>query len=305
MLGILFSPGKVSGQQRPQYALYFQNNYVLNPAIGGIEDFTDVKLSYRKQWVGITGSPVTSYLSVQGPLGDPSKGHGGLGLLLVGDRTGPDSRLTFNGSYSYHVPITSSIRVSLGISGGLTQYILNTNGLIFGQGSLTDPAVGANRAGQYVPDLVAGVWIYSPTFYIGGSMNQLIPSQLSFGSLTKNTNERLRAHGFITSGVKLKVADEVNFTPSVMVKFISPAPISFDINGKFLYKDYLWMGGSIRRGDGFTVALGMNLSSLVNVSYAYDYTTSALQKYTSGSHEIILGLQLGNHSKVRCPKMLW
>ena len=56
-------------QQKPVYTQYVLNNYIINPAITGIENYTDVKLSYRNQWTGINGSPVTTYLSIQGPVG--------------------------------------------------------------------------------------------------------------------------------------------------------------------------------------------------------------------------------------------
>jgi type IX secretion system PorP/SprF family membrane protein len=44
---------RLSAQQKPHYSQYILNQYVINPAIGGIENYTDVKLSYRNQWVGI------------------------------------------------------------------------------------------------------------------------------------------------------------------------------------------------------------------------------------------------------------
>jgi len=34
-------------QQRPHYTQYILNNYILNPALSGIENYTDLKLSYR------------------------------------------------------------------------------------------------------------------------------------------------------------------------------------------------------------------------------------------------------------------
>ena len=58
----------VSAQQKPYYTQYILNNYILNPALSGIENYTDVKLSYRNQWAGIDGAPVTMYFSVQGPI---------------------------------------------------------------------------------------------------------------------------------------------------------------------------------------------------------------------------------------------
>jgi len=292
-------------QQRPQYSLYFQNNYVLNPAISGIEDFTDVKLSYRKQWTGINGAPVTSYVSGQAPLGDATKGHMGIGGLVVNDVTGPDSRLSADASFAYHLPLSSTVRLAFGVSAGITQYTLNTSSLTFSATGETDPALGRNRPTQDLPDLSLGLWLYSSDFYIGGSMDQIIPSQLNFGSGNANPNESLKMHGFITGGIRLPMSDDLNFVPSVLVKFVSPTPVSFDLNGKLLYKEYIWLGGSFRRTDGFTIAAGINVNSVLNISYAYDYNTSSLQTVSSGSHEVILGLQLGNWAKVRCPKKLW
>src|SRR5438093_3152928 len=56
-------------QQRPHYTQYILNNYILNPALTGIENYTDVKISARDQWVGLNGAPQTFYLSVHGPIG--------------------------------------------------------------------------------------------------------------------------------------------------------------------------------------------------------------------------------------------
>src|SRR6266446_5036057 len=56
-------------QQRPHYTQYILNNYILNPAISGIENYTDLKLSARNQWVGLDGAPQTFYLTIHGPLG--------------------------------------------------------------------------------------------------------------------------------------------------------------------------------------------------------------------------------------------
>src|SRR5689334_25206376 len=56
-------------QQRPHYTQYILNNYILNPALSGIENYTDLKMSARDQWVGLNGAPKTYYLSVHGPIG--------------------------------------------------------------------------------------------------------------------------------------------------------------------------------------------------------------------------------------------
>ena len=59
----------VQAQQRPHYTQYILNQYILNPALTGIENYTDIKLSHRIQWQGLSGAPVTTYFSVHAPLG--------------------------------------------------------------------------------------------------------------------------------------------------------------------------------------------------------------------------------------------
>src|SRR5438128_1391094 len=58
-----------SGQAKPSYTQYILNNYILNPALTGIENYVDIKLSNRNQWTGIDGHPVTTYVTVHGPIG--------------------------------------------------------------------------------------------------------------------------------------------------------------------------------------------------------------------------------------------
>src|ERR1700749_582462 len=70
LLAFTFCAGYVTAQQRPQYTQYVFNNILLNPAVSGIENYTDVKAGYRSQWTGLTGAPVTSYITFSAPIGD-------------------------------------------------------------------------------------------------------------------------------------------------------------------------------------------------------------------------------------------
>ena len=58
----------VIAQQRPYYTQYIMNNYIINPAVAGIENYWDVKVSHRIQWVGLQDAPVTTYFTIHGPL---------------------------------------------------------------------------------------------------------------------------------------------------------------------------------------------------------------------------------------------
>ena len=55
------------GQQRAHYTQYVINPYIINPAITGIENYTDAKVGLRDQWVGLNGAPKTTYFTIHGP----------------------------------------------------------------------------------------------------------------------------------------------------------------------------------------------------------------------------------------------
>jgi type IX secretion system PorP/SprF family membrane protein len=89
--------------------------------------------------------------------------------------------------------------------------------------------------------------------------------------------------------------------PSALVKFISPLPVTYDINMKMTFRDRFWIGASYRNGDAIAGMFGLNISSLINVGYSYDYTTSALRTVSNGTHEIVLGLMLNNRDHLIAP----
>ena len=65
---LMLLPVLIKAQQRPYYTQYIMNNYIINPAVAGIENYWDVKASHRMQWVGIQDAPVTTYITIHGPL---------------------------------------------------------------------------------------------------------------------------------------------------------------------------------------------------------------------------------------------
>src|SRR5690606_33059748 len=99
------------GQQKPQYTLYMVNPFMLNPAVSGTEDYTDIRLGFRKQWVNFEGSPRTMYLSAHTALGksrvvnnrskNKKNGFHGVGAIISNDVIGPTKTTTIDLAYSY------------------------------------------------------------------------------------------------------------------------------------------------------------------------------------------------------------
>ncbi len=317
-------------QQKPHYTQYVLNNYILNPALSGIENYTDVKLSARDQWVGLSGAPKTFYFTAHTPIGKKdyktsttsfnipgqnprgnsywenytaSEPHHGIGVAIINDQTGNYSRFTADAAYAYHLGLSARTNVAMGFSGGFSK--IGYDGSKALPSNPADPALGtgSNSLFKISPDLNAGIWLYSANYFVGVSAQQVIPQKVDF--VGNNTGIRLLPHLFSTAGVRFLLNEDVNAIPSVMVKYVSGAPVGFDANIKLQYQDLLWAGGSYRFGNGYSAMLGLNVANTFNVGYAYDFTTTELNTASRGTHELIIGFLIGNRYGDTCPRNIW
>lgn len=319
-------------QQRPHYTQYILNNYILNPAISGIENYTDLKLSARDQWVGLNGAPRTAYLSIHGPIGKKdfkttatsfqlpgenprgdaywenytaSEPHHGVGMSIINDQTGLFNRFTVTASYAYHLGLSPKTNIAAGFAGGISQFSRDNSKTDFGSGTNVDPAQVGNVKG-IKPELSAGIWLYGANFFAGLSAQQILPQKIAFAD-DPAYGGKMVPHVFATAGYRFLVNDDLNLLPSAMVKYVSATPSSpqFDLNVKMQYQDLLWLGSSYRFKDGFAAMMGVNVANTFNVGYAYDFTSTRLNTASKGTHEILIGFLLGNKYGDTCPRNVW
>lgn len=325
------------GQAKPYYTQYILNNYILNPGITGIENYTDVKLSYRNQWSGITGAPITTYLSIHGPIGKKdlrtnatsfqipgenpggpkawdeyavSPAHHGIGLQAINDKAGYINRWTISGSYAYHKPLGVKTSLAAGFNVGVTSVNLDRSKIVWGNLDPNDPAVGYNSGAisKVRPEIGAGLWLYSARYFVGVSVLNIVPGKAKFVTDNKY-GTYFTPNYFATAGYRFAASPDISVLPSVMVQYWQPQLTSVHANVKVQYRDFLWIGGSYRFADlvgGFSGMIGLNISNTFNISYAYENaTTSRLQTYTRGTHEVVLGFLIGNKYGSSCPRNVW
>lgn len=327
---------RLNAQQLPHYSQYIINQYILNPAIAGIENYTDIKLSHRHQWLGVQDAPVTTYFTIQAPIGKKdyrttptsfdmegenprgeqywdtytaAQPHHGVGLKIINDKTGPLNRFSAFASYAYHVGIGLKTSLAAGFDIGMQNLSLQADKLVFDPSSpgAVDPAVGTSGIiNKIKPDLNAGLYLYSSDYFIGLAAQQIIPQKIYFANdqLVKYPAKNV-PHLFASAGYRFFLDEDISALPSVMVKYVAPLPVQFDMNAKLQYRDLLWIGGGYRQSDGFTAMLGLNVSHTFNISYSYDHTTSGLNTISRGTHEFVLGFLLNNKFGDWCPRNVW
>ena len=324
-------------QAKPYYTQYILNNYILNPGVTGIENYTDVKLSYRNQWAGIDGAPVTTYLSIHGPLGKKdlrtnatsfqvpgvnpagpkawdeyavSPAHHGLGLQVINDKAGYISRWSVAVSYAYHKPLNARTSLAAGLNVGINSVNLDKSKIVFANLDTYDPAVGiaSGAISKIKPEIGAGIWLYSARYFLGVSVLNIIPGKAKFVT-DKNYGTYYTPNYFATAGYRFAMTPDISVLPSVMVQYWQPQLTSLHANVKLQYLDFLWIGGSYRFADlvgGYSGMVGVNISNTFNISYAYEHASSSrLQTYTRGTHEVVIGFLLGNKYGNSCPRNIW
>ena len=333
LLQVIFSFVLMSdalSQQRPHYTQYILNNYILNPALTGIENYTDIKISTRDQWVGLNGAPRTMYLTVHTPLGKKdyksgatsfavpgenprgtsywqnytaSSPHHGAGISIINDRTGLYNRFSANFSYAYHIGLSVRTNMSFGFAGGIQKISRDIVKTDFGDQEPDNAQGSIDDIYKIRPDLSTGVWVYSGEYFIGIGAQQVIPQKVSF--VDDTLGFKLVPHLFGTAGYRFLLNEDINAIPSMMIKYIHPLKPQFDFNLKIQYRDLLWMGGSYRMGYGYSGMIGLNIGNTANFGYAYDFTKTPLSTVSKGTHEIVLGFLLGNHYGDTCPRNVW
>lgn len=324
-------------QQKPHYTQYVLNQYIINPAISGIENYVDVKLSVRDQWVGLSGAPKTAYLTIHAPLGKKdyrtsatsysipgqnprgqyywenytaAEPHHGIGLSVINDKTGSFNRFTSTVSYAYHIGLNPTTNLSAGFAAGISKVSIDRSKHDFdGNGDPIDPATGSAVSGELFkirPDLSAGLYLYSRDYFIGLAAQQVIPQKLQFADdASFSTKGKLIPHIFLNAGYRFLLTDDINAIPSLMVKYINGSSknnVQPEANLKLQYRDLFWVGGSYRYQDGYAGMIGLNVGNTFNVGYAYDFTTTNLNTVSRGTHELMIGFLLGNKYSEACPR---
>lgn len=293
ILGLVFCFNLFFAQQQTLFTNITMHQYLYNPAFAGSNNGLQFNAGYRNQWAGFDGSPSTLMASGYGTL--KKRPNMAIGGLIISDKNGLMQRNSFYGSYSYHVKLNKKFKLGFGLSMGAVQYnvkIYNAKPYDKDDDFLKNNILNANAF-----DGNAGLYLYSKKFFLGMSSQQFFSTKIHW----PNTTGKLTPHFYLYAGYNItldKKKKEWVLQPSVLARFNSPAPFQFEANLKCTYKDMFWLGGGYRFGSSAYVMLGTTISKMFTVGYSYDYAVTALQKYSNGSHEIILSYTLAGKKKL-------
>jgi type IX secretion system PorP/SprF family membrane protein len=198
--------------------------------------------------------------------------------------------------------------LSLGLSAGISEYAFDPSRMVTVN---PDPLLPSSRVAATTPNMNTGLFFHSDNFYAGLSGYNLIGRR---ALLRQDIAVAFHDfHYYLTFGGMVRLADDVQLKPSVLIKQVKGSPTSYDLNAMFLFREKVWLGGSFRSNVRVfedqlqqdlskrnAVALVMEYFVLpsMRIGYAYDYNLNALNSYRTESHELSVGVYLNRQRKI-------
>jgi type IX secretion system PorP/SprF family membrane protein len=256
-------------------------------------------LLHREQWTGIDGAPRTSLLGIDGPfLGDKM----GLGFTLAHDAIGVSRDLEMAGSYAYRIRTGANSHLAFGLKAGLSLYSARLSDLTYWDAQ--DAVYQQNVRNAVVGKFGFGLYWHDDRSFVGLSVPTLYAADGKIAADIATAPEHYyEQHFYLYTGRVFELNEDFDLKPSILVKYQPQAPPEVDLNCNVLYRERFWLGVGYRTGDALVGMLEYQVSPMFRVGYAYDMTTSALRDYTHGSHEVMLGIDLGRDPiKIKTPR---
>jgi len=280
-------------QQDAQFSQNMFNRVDINPGYAGINKSYCFTLLGRDQWVSFPGNPKTFLFSADAYL--PQIG-GGLGLTVFDDQLGFEQTLEVKLAYSYHLILGPGI-LGVGPEIGFYQKSINGNWLApdgtssnSSSNPITDPFIPTSVSNATY-DIGLGAYYETPQgLYVGISSSHL-PAQTVKGTF-KTYQYDIARHYYVMAGYTYNLSQTWDLMPDVYVES-DASSTQFQVDLRAEYNKLIWFGIGYRMNDAFLGFLGLNYAfsngSNLKIGYSYDFSTSALRSYNSGSHEIMLG----------------
>ncbi|WP_010250245.1 PorP/SprF family type IX secretion system membrane protein [Myroides injenensis] len=286
----------MQAQQDPQYTQYMYNTNQVNPAYAGSRGTMTVFGLYRTQWVGLDGAPKTANLSVSSPIGESGLG---LGVNFTNDRLGAMDENNISIDLSYAIDLNYEYKLAFGLKG--TANLLNVDYTKLHIHNTTDPVSQENIDNKFTPNVGAGIYLYSDKAYLGFS----VPNFLTTTRYDDNdlTTMRQKLNYYLIGGYVFDFSDNVKFKPAFLAKAIEGAPLQVDLTANFLLAEKVTVGAAYRWDAAVSALAGFQVNDNLFIGYTYDFETTNLRRYNSGSHEIFLRFELFNRSgRINAPR---
>lgn len=279
----------------PSYTDYFVDNmYLAHPSYAGSEDCAQVRLSVRRQWLGIQDAPQLQVLTFHTGIGEKT----GLGVIIFKDKNGYHSQIGGKITYAYHIDFNKNFEVNR-LSFGLS--VSNVNNFLDTRYFDTNDPVVFEQENKYYFNTDAGLSYRYQGFYAHLTFRNIIKTDVLFDYKDEPVD---LSQFLVGTGYNIKFNRQFSLEPSTMIRYIKYTEEQFlDLNLKAKYSrenaNY-WLGFSYRKAFNIndfeeatymTPAIGFDYNNFV-FSYAFTLQNNEHIFPHGDFHQITLGFNI-------------
>ena len=298
-----------AAQTDAQLSQYYEVQNYYNPSAIGLTDFIRIRGGSRLQWVGVDNAPTTFLAAGDMPV-KLGKRRIGVGLVLESGSEGLFRNLSIDAQGAWKQPLLKGM-LSIGFAVGYRQEQFKGTEVIlpddddYHEG--TDNGIPTSDVSGSGLNLALGIHYTHRLFWAGVSCNHINQPTIKFaggeGSTTgsgsstdsdgavKNFEFQAKRTLYFMAGSNITIKNTLfEVMPSMMVK----TDFTFsrvELNARVRYNKFLSAGIGYRLNDAVIFTLAADIKNFY-LGYSYDYSTSAIAKASSGSHEIFAGYSL-------------
>ncbi|MGQ1889261.1 PorP/SprF family type IX secretion system membrane protein [Thermophagus sp. OGC60D27] len=271
----------VLGQQSTLMNHALSHPLILNPALAGSRNSIAIDFYSRQQWIGFEDAPSFYSANIHFPI---NESMASLGAGVWSEQTGPlmYNRLFFD--YSYLLRVSRRAFLSFGIRIGADHFNFDLQSLQIID--YNDPEFAASIDNEIRPSWGAGIWFYTPSFFLGFSLPHRPLSNLSWSSeAAKGFDSAQEAD--LNGGFHINLSKQTQLTISALHRFTQNDISTTDLGIMVKHPKGLKYGIVYRPDFSVAALLGINITEEIGFLYSYETAIDQTQPIIKkGSHEI-------------------
>jgi type IX secretion system PorP/SprF family membrane protein len=187
--------------------------------------------------------------------------------------------------YGYHLPLSTDLKLSFGLQGGLINYQTDYSDVTF------NPADGkfVNQS-EWKPNLGTGLILRSEKFMVGLSVPKLLKTTTV---IEEYSTSLYNQHAYALAAYVFQLSYRIKVKPWVMVRMVSGAPVSLDYAASLKVDDSYSLGLFTRNLNTFGTFAQINLGDNIRFAYAFELPTGKSVGTQFTTHEVTLGVRFG------------
>jgi type IX secretion system PorP/SprF family membrane protein len=279
--GLFSATSHLFAQQDPLYGLWLNNPLVINPAYTGINNNFTAFASYRSQWAGFDGSPMTMTAGAHSSL---LRNKMGAGFMIVNDKIGENTNTQVMGTFAYKLPINAGTSLSFGMSGGFMNYKTNASHLTLQDP--TDPLFGS--ISQLKPSIGAGIMLKSDKYLLGFSVPRLLNGSFDNGGQKINVYQQ---HFYLMGSYLFSLSERLTLKPSVLLKAVSGSPLSADVNVNLILNTNYMVGLYTRNLNAYGLMAQVTFLDKFRFAYALEVPSNSSVGTQFITNEVMISMR--------------